>query len=366
MLNDGRKGKGTTLFAVQKKVAVVDPCSSASPDYAVNWAGFPAYAFVRDTTSGSTASYEIRVASRNGVCSKRVGDVQPRGPYNLSFARSADPALPYIIAWVGSGIGIQIARFTLDGASETTIPANVALFRSNAYSPDLSTDGTSLAYTTSSAQYLWNLRIASLADSDTTGAGDTTLLSYENRDVTSLTWAPWGRIYYKTLDLTNGRQLMGIDPALPPGSQASESLLQLPANAPLQVSVLFDFGRFTSGYVGYDAAGPVPQLVFQGYYTTGLKGPGKSSGTSCAAVYSLHAVSHAFLIGSVTSPSPITGFSPSVTRDATALYEQSTAPSSGSTCNRTGYVGESALASGYTTSISNGVAGSWPAALKNP
>jgi hypothetical protein len=58
-LSDGRKGKGTTLFAVQSKT--IDPCTTA--------AGFPAFIFAK-----VTGSYTTYVADRTGKCVRKLID----------------------------------------------------------------------------------------------------------------------------------------------------------------------------------------------------------------------------------------------------------------------------------------------------
>jgi len=365
-LDSGRKGKGTTLFSVQKKTTVVDPCSSASPDYATNWAGFPAYAYVLRTPSGNSATYEIRIASRNGICSKRVGDIQSLQLGYPSFARTSDPSLPYVVAWYTYGSGERvIAKFSLVGATDTEIPAEVSLFRTySGGSADLSPDGSSMAYAIGVSGHV-ELRVASLSDMDVTGSNDVVVHVYESNDISSLSWAPWGRIYFKTLDVTNGRRLMSVDPNLSPADQSPETLLQMPANPTFEVNKLWEFAGISTGYAGYDSGGMVPNVVFEGLYAVSVK-RGGSSGNGCRAAYAIDARTHAFLVGSPTSPSPITGFYPSVTGDSTVLIAKSTVPTSGSNCSRSGYIGEGSLAIGYSTFITDQVPGVWPAALKTP
>ena len=116
-------------------------------------------------------------------------------------------------------------------------------------------------------------------------------------------------------------------------------------------------------HAGYDAFGAIPQVVFQGYYATSVKKSGLS-GSSCVAAYALNANTKAFMLGSLSVPSPIIGFNPSVTADATVLYESADTPSSGSSCWYSGYLGESELVMGATPQMSDPVPGSWPAALK--
>ena len=160
----GRKGKGTTLFSVLRKaVAEPDPCISSSPDYVANWVGFPAYAFV--VYDSGTGTSQLRVASRNGVCSKRVGSVQSGRIGSPSFASNAPGQ--YVIAW--DAARLMIARFSVpsDGETDTTIPALFTVFRASGAVPaDLSPDATSLVYRYGSADLYPSvqIRVASLSD----------------------------------------------------------------------------------------------------------------------------------------------------------------------------------------------------------
>jgi len=361
MLDSGRKGKGTSLFAVQKKTIAVDPCGTTSPDYATNWAGFPAYAYV--VFDSKTYTHEVQIASRNGVCSKRVGETQPARGGSTSFVRLADGS--YLIAYYNGSL--MLVQFSIGGTGETstTVPATFVTFRSNITGTlDLSADGTHLAYERTQTYSSYQLVVADLGDS--TGAGDVVVQNFDNTDTSYLWWAPWGRLYYNETNLVTGKRLQSVSPWLD-ASQTPDTVLQFAANEPAPINGLFSFGRITGGYVGYDASGAIPNIVFQGYYITSIsQHAGRTTGTSCVAAYAIHAISKQFLIGSMTTPSPITGFYPSVTGNGTVLYDKSTAPSSTSTCTATGYLGEAALATGYMPSLAGQPAGSWPAALKNP
>jgi hypothetical protein len=360
-LDSGRKGKGTTLFAVQKKVVAVDPCSSASPDYITNWAGFPAFAYI--VFDYKSYTHEVRVASRNGVCSKRLGDTQPARGGSTSFVRLTDGS--YLIAYYNGSL--MLVQFNIGGTAETptTIPATFATFRTNVTGDlDLAPDGTHLAYERSAAYPTKQVVVADINDSS--GTGDVVVQAFDDHDVSALSWAPWGRLYYDETNLVTGKRLQSVSPWLD-ASQTPETILQFAANEPLTINRLFSIGRISSGYAGYDTSGAVPNIVFQGDYTTSVtKHAGRITGTGCAAAYAIHADTKQFLIGSMDVPSPIIGFYPSVTGNGTVLYDKSTAPSSNSTCTATGYLGEAALAIGYTPSLAGQPAGSWPAALKNP
>ena len=364
-LDSGRKGKGTTLFAVKQKVVSVDPCSSASPDYATNWAGFPAFAYV--VFDSKTYTHEVRIASLNGVCSKRVGDTQPARGGSPSFVRAADGS--YVLAYYNGSV--MLARFSLGSPGETAMymPATFVAFRSDVTgsltgSLDLSADAIYLAYSRTRTFPIYELVVANLGDS--TGTSDMVVQAFDNHDVSHLWWAPWDRLYYNETNLVSGKRMQSVSPWLD-ASQTPDTVLQFAANEPLAIDRLFQISRITGGYVGYDAFGAVPEIVFQGDYTTSVtKRSGRITGTWCAAAYAIHANSKVFLIGSLDTPSPIAGFYPSVTGNGTVLFDRSSVPSSNSSCRATGYLGEAALATGYSPSISGQPAGSWPATLKNP
>lgn len=357
----GRKGKGTTLFSVLRKAVVApDPCVSGSPDYVANWAGFPAYAFV--VYDSGTGTSQLRVASRNGVCSKLVGGVQSGRIGSTSFASSAPGQ--YVIAW--DAARLMITRFSVpsEGENDTTIPAIFTVFRSDsgAVPADLSPDATSLVYRYGSADLYPSVQIRVASLSDATGSTDRVIQTLNGGDSIQVWWAPWDKIYYNELDATKTRKLLAIDPY---GSvaQTPRVLLQFSATAPLVVNQLFQFGRISGGYAGYDAFGAIPYLVFQGYYATSVKKSGQS-GSSCVAAYALNTNTNAFMLGSLSTPSPIVGFNPSVTIDATVLYEKADTPPSGASCWYSGYLGESKLVMGAMPQVIDSVPGSWPAALK--
>ena len=337
-----------------------DPCAATSPAYSTNWAGFPAYAYtVFDSKAFTT---QVRVASRNGICSKRIGPILSGRSGNTSFARSPDVGW-YVIAFAGPGQAM-LAKFTPSDplATTTYIPSTFVSFRSDLGGTfDLSPDGTQLAYERSQTYGTNELFVASL--NDLNGVNDILVQSLNNTDSSYVWWAPWGRIYYTETNLVTGKRLRSVDPLLG-GSQTPLTILQMGANDPLVVNKLFGFAQISGGYVS-DSSGLAPYIVFQGNYITGVKAGG-SSGSWCAAAYAINANTKAFLIGSIDSPSPINGFYPSVTDRGTVLFEKSTAPTSGSSCTRTGYVGETAVATGYMPSISGQAPGSWPAALKTP
>jgi len=254
----------------------------------------------------------------------------------------------------------MLARFDqpLAGSATTLIPADVTAFRTGSVVADLSPDGLQLVYSVSSdALYpMAQIRVADLTDA--TGETDRIVQEYRHSDGL-VWWAPWGKLYYKEVDSTSGKRLLAIVPDLGP-NQTADVVLQIPAAAPLAVNTLFDFSKISGGYTGQ-----IQNVVIQGVYTTGIKAGGRS-GSWCAAAYSVDAGgTHQFLLGSPTVPSTIVGFYPSVTSAGTVLVESSTAPAAGSSCTRTGYVTEKALAEGYSPSVVGQVLGEFPVALKS-
>jgi len=68
-LDSGRKGKGTTLFTVQKKFANIDPCTQ------VDASTFPAFTLTRPIGNSSA----LFVSDANGVCQKQVTGLGSNG-----------------------------------------------------------------------------------------------------------------------------------------------------------------------------------------------------------------------------------------------------------------------------------------------
>ena len=201
------------------------------------------------------------------------------------------------------------------------------------------------------------IRVGDLGVPDVTGNSDANLQTVPASDLL-LWWAPWGKIYYNPMDAVNSKRIRALDP-LSDSAQEPETLLTVPAAGPLVVNTLFQIGKLSGG----DLSG-TQAVVFQGFYTTGVKMNG-ASGSWCVAAYAIDAnAEDLFLIGSRTAPSSIVGFDISVTGDSTVLFAKSSSPTSGSSCDRTGYLGESSLTAGSTPSIVSQVPGRWPAALK--
>jgi len=114
-LSDGRKGKGTTLFKVQVKVANVnDPCLDPTLD-------FPAFIYKNATSAGT----QIFVADADGKCSRLVTVVSSGSPMWATFSYPvANTTNVGRIAWAGSGTendgrSIDWIDFTVNEADHT-------------------------------------------------------------------------------------------------------------------------------------------------------------------------------------------------------------------------------------------------------
>lgn len=119
-LSNGRKGKGTTLFAVQAKAS--DPCVAGS----ANWLGFPAFAYFANIPgSGSGDPYEVRVASANGRCSVRVMTL-PENALTISFAQSSAAPGMYRLM-VGKYLFLRLAEFRVEADPLTGRPGLAGL-----------------------------------------------------------------------------------------------------------------------------------------------------------------------------------------------------------------------------------------------
>ena len=105
-LSDGRKGKGTTLFAVQSKTA--DPCATAGLD-------FPAFVYVK----GSGTTQQLYVSDATGTCARPL--------FLVTDGYSAGPSLSFSYPVIGStnrgrvvwleGTQVVGGDFTVSGTS---------------------------------------------------------------------------------------------------------------------------------------------------------------------------------------------------------------------------------------------------------
>lgn len=304
-LSDGRNGKGTTLFKVEKKVS--DPCEFGAMTYEGNWEGFPAFAYVfRRTPLDSTR--EIRLSSRNGLCSKQVGELQA-GVSSLSFLRVGSR---YVLAWVADNWNVRLMWFETGQTQETAsyIPATSILFRDRAHYVDLSPDGTSLAYQwdTPGTGEVSQIRTALLSELDATGANDTVVYQapYFPKGVRDVWWAPWSRIYF--VEYTSGdTDLFSIDPSvgLDPAPIMMLHVDELSTPVVGQLTIL---NHVDGGYLG---ARPV--VAIAGTYVASVKGGGKYAVNLCGAIYLIDAESQDFVLGQSDVPSPLKGEHPSMT-----------------------------------------------------
>jgi len=112
MLSDGRKGKGTTLFAVQSKTA--DPCNVSGID-------FPAFTYWLPT---ATKGQQIYVADATGKCSRPVYEI----PGSVAGAGAGAGAFSYPVlgtmdvgrvTWREGDGGIYGLTFKVTGTSIT-------------------------------------------------------------------------------------------------------------------------------------------------------------------------------------------------------------------------------------------------------
>ena len=106
-LDSGRKGKGTTLFAVKQKQVAVDPCIGAQGT------GFPALAFVRQRTTTGTVYYDTILADSTGKCEKTMFTYS----YN-DYGR--DVNIRYL-ATTGQGVAVRSTTGSAQGAAAFTV-----------------------------------------------------------------------------------------------------------------------------------------------------------------------------------------------------------------------------------------------------
>lgn len=110
-LDSGRKGKGTTLFAVQAKVAAIDPCLGA------NARGFPSFVFTRQTTTNGGSTWGILVADAEGKCERLVGSVATSRDVNLRYdAATATGLLVYSAGGYELVAATLTVSFNADGS----------------------------------------------------------------------------------------------------------------------------------------------------------------------------------------------------------------------------------------------------------
>jgi hypothetical protein len=214
-LSSGRKGKGTTLFSVQSKVANTDPCIAGSS----NWLGFPAFAYFTNIPGGGSQDpYELRVASANGLCSLRVMTL-PENALTISFAESsATPGLYRLI--VGKYLFLHLAEFRVGTDPSTGRPTLDDLNVVPNFRPtgdglgfsgaDISPDGERVALI---RNFGWDRLVTIAAFDDATPDIDVCGLTGAVEppgDWADLAWAPSGRIAFMQ-HTYEWKRLVGVD-----------------------------------------------------------------------------------------------------------------------------------------------------------
>jgi len=129
-LGDGRKGIGTTVFAVTS-----DPCAVSGLD-------FPA--FIYWVINGST-SRDMYVADSTGTCSRLVIKLTSASPGGASFSYPVGGTADVGRAIWPAGAGVYAIDFTVTGTSITlSSPRTISTVAGSAY--ELSKDGNTLYY----------------------------------------------------------------------------------------------------------------------------------------------------------------------------------------------------------------------------
>jgi len=132
MLDSGRKGKGTTLFAVQPKTA--DPC-------AVSGLVFPGFAYRKQNSNNS---WTIYVADTTGKCSRAIVST-PFNPFTMSFSYPIAGTLNRgRVIWKNNGItGVD---FTTSGNTIALDPQRTIYPSAGCCLAELSRDGQTLYF----------------------------------------------------------------------------------------------------------------------------------------------------------------------------------------------------------------------------
>jgi hypothetical protein len=133
-LDSGRKGKGTTLFAVRAKTA--DPCAASGLT-------FPAFAYQRQNSNNS---WTIYVADATGKCSRSIAN-WPARPQSMSFSFPISGAVERgRVVWRGSGTSIVGVDFTVAGNAIVLDPLRTIYSPVGCCLADLSRDGRTLYF----------------------------------------------------------------------------------------------------------------------------------------------------------------------------------------------------------------------------
>ena len=133
MLDSGRKGKGTTLFAVQPKTA--DPC-------AVSGLVFPGFVYRKQNSNNS---WTIYVADTTGKCSRTVAN-SAATPHPIAFSYPISGATNRgRVTWKDSG-GVVGVDFTASGNTIAVEPLRTIHSPTGCCLADLSRDGQTLYF----------------------------------------------------------------------------------------------------------------------------------------------------------------------------------------------------------------------------
>jgi hypothetical protein len=143
MLDSGRKGKGTTLFAVQAKVTgntpPPDPCKTPSP---VTEATFPSFIFTRTIElSQNVYATGTFLADATGKCTRLIGT----WPGSANFRYNPDTNLALVLTTSGNNIvvGLSSVSFASDGPIATPLSGPTPVLDTTAIPlpPDLTSTG---------------------------------------------------------------------------------------------------------------------------------------------------------------------------------------------------------------------------------
>jgi len=148
MLDSGRKGKGTTLFAV--KSSTTDPCAKAGLD-------FPAFIYWVITGSSSRDMY---VADSTGTCSRLVIKQTSAAPAGAAFSYPIAGTTNVGRAIWPVGASVYAIDFTVTGTSITL--GSPRLISTEGCTCELSADGNTLYYGVGAASLTESSRIHAL------------------------------------------------------------------------------------------------------------------------------------------------------------------------------------------------------------
>ena len=152
-LSNGRKGKGTTLFAVQAKQSAGDPCAAVGLD-------FPAFTYAQQ--SGSTQ--QIYVADATGTCSRPLylvteGFSAQLSAFSFPIAGSSNRGR---VVWL-EGAQVRGGDFTVSGTAVSVEPRRTVVSAIDCCALELSRDGQHL-YVSTTQSTLEKILVADPSD----------------------------------------------------------------------------------------------------------------------------------------------------------------------------------------------------------